>query len=194
VSSLAEIAAGAFAVVHLMALGYSGAALGPAWLTWLMVPAPLLLAEGMARLHHANAHREPVGSILGAPLLLLVRRPPGQERVAPSAERPAAARWILGTTLLATAVCFAPRDVQERWASQENMAPWIPTAAGAGLELLGGVVDLLRDGGVTSIWSLVSLALIAEGLFRLVSLLITRRPVGSLLGVPLMPIYRRQIP
>jgi len=159
-----------------------------------MVTGPVLLLEGMLRLHQANAHGEPVGSLLGAPLLLISGPRPKRASVGGPQARAEAVSSILGTTLVATAVCFAPREYQERWAQRENVAPWTPTAAGAGLELLGGVVDLLRDGGVTTVWSMISLALVAEGLLRLTGLLVTRRPVGSLLGIPLAPLYRRLIP
>ena len=191
-SSLVEVAVGGFGVVQLAVLGFSGVSWVPGWALWLLVPSPVLLLEGMMRLHHGNAHGEPVGSILGAPLLLLGGRNGTGDRTASAP--PGAARWILGRTLLWTAVCFAPRAVQERWAERENVAPWVPTLAGAGLELLGGTVDLVRDGGLSGVWSLISLALAVEGLVRLAGLAVTRRPVGSLLGVPLGAVYRRLVP
>ncbi len=85
--------------------------------------------------------------------------------------------------------------MERRFFSQRSLRSLRETfPGGAGFELLGGVVDILHDGGVTGLWSLLSLALIAEGTVRLVLLARSGRPVGSLLGLPFRSFYRWLIP
>jgi hypothetical protein len=65
---------------------------------------------------------------------------------------------------------------------------------GAGAELVGGIVNLQSDLGSThQLLILLDLFLVGEGLLRLGSAFLGR-PMGSVFGWILRPLYRRHLP
>ncbi|MCJ7753470.1 MAG: hypothetical protein MUP13_02775 [Thermoanaerobaculales bacterium] len=65
---------------------------------------------------------------------------------------------------------------------------------GAGAELVGGIANLQRDFGPThQFLALFGFFLVCEGLLRLGSAFIGR-PMGSVFGWILRPLYRRFLP
>jgi hypothetical protein len=108
-----------------------------------------------------------------------------------SAERPPS---ILRTTLVTAAVTLGPRVDQERWAGHLGVsARWL-TVAGAAAELVGGLTNLGRDATTAgAILVVLDVFLILEGSLRLLSVL-GGRPMGSLFGWLLRPLYRSSLP
>jgi hypothetical protein len=101
---------------------------------------------------------------------------------------------FLRTMLMTAAMTLGPASDQERWAAEQDInAVWL-TVMGAGAELIGGVANLQRDAGnPQSLLILLDFYLIGEGLLRLGSALIGR-PMGSVFGWLLRPLYRRHLP
>lgn len=110
---------------------------------------------------------------------------------AASAERPPS---ILRTTLVTAAVTLGPRADQERWAAHLGVsARWL-TMASAAAELIGGLTNLGRDGAAAGFFFVaVDFYFVIEGILRLLSAL-GGRPVGSVFGWLLRPLYRSSLP
>jgi hypothetical protein len=118
--------------------------------------------------------------------------PPG----APEPSRFATAKppSIVATALMTAAVTLGPRDDQERWAAHLKVRPVWLTVAGAGAELVGGIGNLDHDLETgTPLLILLGIVLVGEGLLRLGSAA-SNRPMGSLFGMLLRPLYRRHLP
>jgi hypothetical protein len=107
---------------------------------------------------------------------------------------PHAAPSLVATTLVTAAVTLGPRRDQEAWGAYLNVRPVWFTIVGAGAELVGGVSNLARDleAGLP-VLVLFDGFLVAEGLVRL-GAAILGRPMASLLGWIVRPLYRRLLP
>ena len=94
---------------------------------------------------------------------------------------------------MTAAVTFGPRADQEQWADHLGVsARWL-TVAGAAAELVGGVSNLGRDAtSAGPILVLLDVFLILEGSLRLLSAL-GGKPMGSLFGWLLRPLYRSSL-
>jgi hypothetical protein len=122
-------------------------------------------------------------------------------RLAPPPETPYVPRHaeseppsILCTALVSAAVTLGPRSDQEVWGAHLGVHPMWLTVIGASAELVGGVVNLRNDlGPEASLLVLLDFFLVGEGLLRIGSAL-TGRPVGSVFGWALRPLYRRWLP
>jgi len=114
-------------------------------------------------------------------------------RVAPAAPPPeldrGAGGW-LRLTLRTALFFFAPGPLQSEWAARTGGSAASFTAAGAGMEIFGGLMNLLvlGDGGPLV---LLDLAVVGEGVVRLAMLAWRGEPVGSVPGQILRPVYER---
>jgi hypothetical protein len=101
---------------------------------------------------------------------------------------------FLRTMLMTAAMTLAPASDQRRWAAElGTRAIWF-TILGGLSELVGGFVNLQSDlGSQPSVLVLLDFFLVGEGLLRLGSAL-TARPMGSLFGWILRPLYRKHLP
>jgi len=117
-------------------------------------------------------------------LQLLPPRPP------PPSDRAAGEPGPLGLTLRIMLMSFAPQAHQERWFRARGTSPVVPTALCAAIEAFGGAVNLVGrpSEGPTR---LLDLYFLAEGLVRLALVLGRGRGVGSVFGLPFLPLYRR---
>ncbi len=97
-------------------------------------------------------------------------------------------RGMAVDTLRFVLVAFAPRHVQEYLAPVMKLQPRTPTFMGAGLELLGGGINL-GGKGFDDPMALFNLFLILEGAFRLLWTMVSDAPVGSVLGLPFRAVY-----
>lgn len=101
---------------------------------------------------------------------------------------------ILKTTMVTAAVTLGPQDDQVRWAAHLGVNPRLLTMAGAVPELVGGLTNLGRDATTAGPFIVVlNVFLILEGSLRLLSAL-GGRPMGSVLGWVLRPLYRSSLP
>ena len=101
---------------------------------------------------------------------------------------------ILRTALVTAAVTLGPRSDQELWGAHLGVRPIWLTMMGAAAELVGGLVNLRTDiasGGPVLL--MLDFFLVGEGLLRLGSVA-TGRPMGSVFGWILRPLYRRSLP
>ncbi len=100
---------------------------------------------------------------------------------------------VFSTAVLTALVCMAPGDLQSRWAGRIQVRPQLLTVVGAGAELAGGVVNL---GGSTGAgwWVIPDVFFVVEGGLRLAVLILTGRPVGSLIGLALRPLLEKWMP
>lgn len=85
---------------------------------------------------------------------------------------------------------FAPRRFQERLTPDLNLGVRTLTWISAGVELFGGVVNLL-GGTPRDAWVGLDLLFAIEGAWRLVRAAVTGLPVGSVLGLPFVNVYER---
>ena len=101
---------------------------------------------------------------------------------------------FLRTMLMTAAMTLAPASDQHRWAEElGTRAIWL-TLLGGSAELVGGFVNLQSDlGSQPSLLALLDFYLVGEGLLRLGSAL-TGRPMGSVFGWILRPLYRKHLP
>jgi len=101
---------------------------------------------------------------------------------------------FLRTMLVSAAVTLGSASDQERWSSELGVrAVWL-TLVGAGAEFVGGIANLQRDLGSTlQLLALFDFFLVGEGLLRLGSAFIGR-PMGSIFGWILRPLYRNSLP
>jgi hypothetical protein len=100
---------------------------------------------------------------------------------------------FIRTTVLSTLICLAPRVYQEEWAEELDTSPVWFTLMGSGAELIGGIVNLANHLKEDSPLVLFDLLLAGEGLFRIVWMAVKRHPVGSFLGLPLIPLFKRWV-
>lgn len=101
---------------------------------------------------------------------------------------------IIRTALVTAGVTLGPKPDQELWGEHLGVHPMWLTLMGSGAELLGGVVNLRNDLGPEAGFLVVlDFFLVGEGLFRIGSAL-TGRPLGSVFGWVLRPLYRRWLP
>ncbi len=190
-SVVLEMVVGGFAVAQMVVLHSFGDCAVPPGLWWLMPFAAIGFFEGLVRLALGAIHLHPVGSIPGAVVAFAVRIVTGKRTPGPAPGAREGVRQVLLRTAEMAAVCLAPGALQQRWTEREQLPWWLPTALGAGLETLGGLVNLARgDGGPGA---LLSAAFLAEGTLRLVWTALSREGTGSLLGLPLAPWLRRRL-
>lgn len=120
-------------------------------------------------------------------------RPPRQQAWVGPHER-SAPPSIIGTTFMTACMALAPRDDQELWGRQLDVAPHWFTIFGAGAELIGGVINIAGDRVSGSpVLIVLNLFLVGEGLLRF-GAAVTGRPMGSIFGLLLRPLYRRWLP
>jgi hypothetical protein len=105
-------------------------------------------------------------------------------------DRPIAAGRLFRTIVITLTMMFAPRREQELWARRIHVGPVALTAVGAAIQLAGGAVNLSVDLERGSPFLLLDLLVLGEGAVRAGSAAI-RQPIGSVLGWPLRPLYRR---
>ena len=98
---------------------------------------------------------------------------------------------FFGTVGKAVAFCFAPARYQEAWARRTATSPLLLTRASAAFEVVGGFVNFRTDVDGGGAWWLLDAVVLADGAVRLATSLAVGTAVGSLLGVPLLPLYRR---
>jgi hypothetical protein len=102
---------------------------------------------------------------------------------------------IVGTALVTACITLAPREDQQRWAKHTGIRPIWFTLVGAAAELIGGFVNLTGDSEKgLSILVILDLFVFVEGLFRLAGVVLSGRPVGSIFGWFLRPLYRSRLP
>jgi hypothetical protein len=96
--------------------------------------------------------------------------------------------------LITAAVTLGPASDQLRWSAELRIrAVWL-TVLGAGAELVGGISNLQHDlGSAQSLVLLLDVFLVGEGILRLGSAFLGR-PMGSVFGWILRPLYRRHLP
>jgi hypothetical protein len=101
---------------------------------------------------------------------------------------------FLRTMLITAAVTLGPASDQLRWSAELRIrAVWL-TVLGAGAELVGGISNLQHDlGSAQSLVLLLDVFLVGEGILRLGSAFLGR-PMGSVFGWILRPLYRRHLP
>jgi hypothetical protein len=102
---------------------------------------------------------------------------------------------IFRTTLVTAAVTLGPQEDQEIWAKHLNLKPIWLTIFGAGAELVGGLVNLGADAdrGIPLLLFL-DLYLVGEALARMSYVVARGRPIGSVFGWILRPLYKRWMP
>lgn len=119
--------------------------------------------------------------------------PPSQQSLSSPAVDPDAPSFPR-TMLVTAAVTLGPASDQERWSTGLGVrAVWL-TVLGAVAEFVGGIANLQRDfGSPHQVLILLDIFLVGEGLLRLGSAFIGR-PMGSVFGWILRPLYRRWLP
>jgi hypothetical protein len=190
VSAVLELAAGSVGLVQLLALTFGADWFLPGLCRVFAVIGPVLSADAIVRLSAVAAQAEPVGSILGLPLVLLDRA----KRRAELSDR-GHPPTIVRTTIVTAVMCIAPRTYQERWARHLGVRPVWFTLLGAGAELVGGWINLEQgatDGGFPTLT--VNLYFLVEAVARFALLMSTGRPVGSVLGWIVRPLLARMVP
>ena len=134
--------------------------------------------------------RRPDADPTGTTMRLLP--PPGRKYVPPHMESEPPS--FLRTVLTTAAVTLGPRSDQELWGAHLGVRPIWLTTMGAAAELVGGLVNLRSDLASAGLLKLVlDFFLVGEGLLRLGSVA-TGRPMGSVFGWILRPLYRRSLP
>jgi hypothetical protein len=116
-------------------------------------------------------------------------KPPWQEPDTPQDRAgPGLAETIWRTLLMS----LAPAELQERWFGPRDTSPLVVTMVCAGIEVFGAGVNLLLDPAQNA-WGLVDVAVLLDGAVRLLAAAVQRGPVGSVFGLPLVPLYRRWV-
>lgn len=195
ISAILEMLMGAAGTVQMAAAAFGGPFFMP---PALAIPGPILFLSGAARMAMVFGDGEPVGSPLGMPFLLFAPNSIPDAQPTPSPPRSTdagnAPPSFLRTMLVSAAMTLGPASDQLRWAKELGVrAIWL-TFAGAGAELVGGIANLQSDLGTAPAWLVLSdFFLIGEGLLRLGSALVGR-PMGSVFGWVLRPLYRKYLP
>jgi hypothetical protein len=193
-SAIAEMGIGGVGLVQGLAMAFGAGWFLGGWLKALVVVGPLMLVEGIVRLHSVLAGDEPMGSVVGLPWLVCDRRGRRLRRSEDARDVPPAPN-PLRTTLITALACLAPGSVQARWGRHLKVRPAWFTILGAGAELLGGFVNLERaPPDEPSLQLLVNLFFMIEGVARCFLLVAGGRPIGSVLGIPLGPLLERWMP
>ena len=124
---------------------------------------------------------------------ILQLRPPAAPQL-PSVVGESPAPSMLRTALVTAVVTLGPAADQELWAAEQGIkAEWL-TIIGAGAELIGGIANLQNDLGHSFfLFVFLDVYLVGEGLLRLGSALVGR-PMGSVFGWMLRPLYRKHLP
>jgi hypothetical protein len=195
VSAFLEMLVGAAGTVQVMATLLGNAYFIP---PILAIAGPFLFLTGAARLAMVFGDGEPVGSPLGLPFLPWMPRVqlPAEPEPSPLrvSERGDSAPSFLRTMLISAAVTLGPASDQLRWARELGISAIWLTVAGAGAEIVGGIVNLQSDLGTAPAWLVFfDLFLTGEGLLRFGSAVIGR-PMGSVFGWVLRPLYRHHLP
>jgi len=120
----------------------------------------------------------------GAVRLRLLPQASSKQKV--SREKPPS---ILKTALVTSVIILAPARFQRRWAASLSIPPLVFTLFGAGAELIGGLLNFAEDHRNDSVFVLLDLFFIAESLIRVAFVVLARRPIGSLLGVPFARLF-----
>lgn len=134
--------------------------------------------------HHGSAHDHfrRTGAAAGAALTLTpppLRGPPG------------GVSGFFGTVVKTNAFCRAPVRQQQEWTLRSAPTPLLLTRASAVFEVVGRFVNVRADVDGGGAWWLLDTVVLADGVVRLVTSLAAGTAVGSLLGLPLLPLYRR---
>ncbi len=192
ISAVLELAAGAAGTVQIILMAVGGGMFMP---LILALPGPIFLISGIVRLASAAGGSEPIGSFLGVPFRCTDRGVAGkaEERSAPMFEGQTPPSFVR-TMLVTAAVTLGPASDQLRWAEELGVrASWL-TVAGAAAELVGGVSNFHDDlGSAPAFLLLLDYLLVGEGLLRMASAF-TGRPMGSVFGWALRPLYRKHLP
>jgi hypothetical protein len=98
------------------------------------------------------------------------------------------------TVLLTIACTLAPRRFQERWAWELGVWPRWFTVMGASAELIGGWSNLSAGTGAALLTVVLNLFFVFEAVVRFGSVTFRGQPLGSLLGLPLIPVLDRYLP
>ncbi len=98
-------------------------------------------------------------------------------------------RFVVEAVLMS----LAPGALQETWSRTRGLPPRLMAVMSGVAELLGGVVNLRRDAVGHRGWLLFDVLLLAEGGLRLAVMALGSRPVGSVLGLPFVPLLRRWV-
>jgi len=151
----------------------------------------MLFAEGMVRLWFALTQGEPMGSFLTVPLAWFISSPSSRV-VGETARKRDRGRGIVSDISRFVLVSFAPRRFQEQLTPGLNLGIRTLTWISAGIELIGGSVNLV---GAVPGDSLISIDLLfaLEGAWRLARAAMTGSPVGSILGLPFISVYERWV-
>ncbi|MEE4272336.1 MAG: hypothetical protein V2I67_11710 [Thermoanaerobaculales bacterium] len=99
---------------------------------------------------------------------------------------------LVATVLLSVACTIAPARFQQRWAWWVSTPAVGFTVAGSVVELIGGLANL--GAGVEGLLVALNLTFVFEGVARLGWVLLKREPLGSLLGLPLIPVLDKALP
>ena len=86
-SALLELVVGGVGLVQAFAMAAGSDGILPPWLRWLALLGPVMFAESLIRLRLWASDGEPVGSMLGLPLALVVTPPPAEPSTAPEVRR-----------------------------------------------------------------------------------------------------------
>ncbi len=109
-------------------------------------------------------------------------------RLAPPARTAPPPPGIGRMAVRAVAYAFAPTRFQEDWAGPARVSPRTLTLAAGAVEAFGGLINLASgDGGI---WTFLDVLVAGEGLLR-VAAAVLGRPLGSVLGWPLTPLFER---
>jgi hypothetical protein len=101
---------------------------------------------------------------------------------------------IVRVALLTASAFLAPRVYQERWAWEMDANPTWFTVFGAAAEMIGGISNLWGAPAGEPLPVLFGLFFVVEAMARFASVAVYRRPMGSLVGLPLVPLLDRYLP
>lgn len=145
-----------------------------------------LFFEGMYRMNYSFTLHRPMGSILTSPLGLILRR---RNRVERKRRKRKSGPPLFGLIFRYIFLGFAPAGLQEKLVEAMGLPPRQLSIMTATAEMVGGFLDF--SGNAQDPFVLLSLFFFLEGGGRLLLGWMRGRAVGSLLGFPLMPLYRR---
>lgn len=142
----------------------------------------LLLREGAGEVVHYSF--DEVEGEDEVEVTLRLAPPPLRERVRDAGE------GIVTTAWRALLLSFAPGRYQKTWFERHGTSPLLVTLVCALAEAGGGLQSMLEP-GPPGILGILDLFFVVEGCVRLALALVRRGPVGSLMGLPLRPLYAR---
>jgi len=157
------------------------------------LPLPLVIflcvyffIEALFRMNYSFALRNPIASILTLPMGFIR----SVRHQAPKSRHSRGPSGIFDAMLRCALLGFAPKSIQEKLVGELGLPPRQLTFLSSVAEFVGGFFNLRREGTV-GLWMLPAVFFLIEGAGRLILAWTTRRPVGSLLGLPLAPLYRK---